>query len=241
MADGRAPERRGDGPGPQLPLNLALRDDATLANYYPGDNGELVQCLAAAGGDGDDRVVYLWGGPGAGKTHLLQAVCREAGRRGQACAYLPLGELAGLCPSLLEALEQLDVVCVDDLQAIAGRADWEEAIFHLFNRCRDRCTRLVLGADASPAGIGLRLADLASRLGGGLIFHVRPLDDGQMVDALQLRARQRGLELPVDVARYLLRHYRRDMISLSSLLERLDHASLAAQRRLTIPFVRQWL
>lgn len=241
MVDDRARERVGGTSGRQLPLNLALRDDATLANYYPGDNREVVQCLAAAGTGAEARAVYLWGGPGAGKTHLLQAVCHEAGRREQSCAYLPLGELTGLCPSLLEGLERLDVVCIDDLQGIAGRADWEEAVFHLFNRCRDRGTRLVVGADASPPGIGLQLADLASRLGGGLVFHVRSLDDGQMVDALQLRARQRGLELPADVARYLLRHYRRDMISLSSLLERLDHASLAAQRRLTIPFVRQWL
>ncbi|HKJ77017.1 MAG TPA: DnaA/Hda family protein, partial [Gammaproteobacteria bacterium] len=85
------------------------------------------------------------------------------------------------------------------------------------------------------------LPDLVSRLGWGLIFHVRPLSDEQMIDALQLRARQRGLDLPADVARYLLRHYRRDMTSLASLLERLDHASLVAQRRLTIPFVKQWL
>lgn len=241
MVDGRARERTGGGDSPQLPLNLALRDDATLANYYPGENREMVQCLGALGTDDDTRAVYLWGGPGAGKTHLLQAVCHEAGRRDRSCAYLPLGEPAGLSTALLEGLEQLDLVCIDDLQGIAGQAAWEEAVFHLFNRCRDGHARLVMGACAVPAGIGLGLPDLVSRLGWGLIFHVRPLSDEQMIDALQLRARQRGLDLPADVARYLLRHYRRDMTSLASLLERLDHASLVAQRRLTIPFVKQWL
>lgn len=225
----------------QLPLELSLRDDATLANFYAGDNREVVHCLAALGANGDTRAVYLWGGPGAGKTHLLQAVCHAAGGRDQTCAYLPMGRLEELSVSLFEGLERLDVVCIDDIQCIAGRRAWEEALFHLFNRCRDGHARLLLGASAAPARLGLLLPDLASRLGWGLVFHVRPLGDGQLVDALRLRARQRGLELPEEVARYLLRHYRRDMTSLSSLLQRLDRASLTAGRRLTVPFVRQWL
>lgn len=238
MVDGRAWEPPRTGPGRQLPLNLALRDDATLANYYTGDNLELVQCLAA---DHDVRAVYLWGGPAAGKTHLLQALCHQAGRADRSCAYLPLGEADGLSPTLLEGLERLDTVCIDDLQAVAGRREWEEELFHLFNRCRDARARLVVGAAAGPAGLGLILPDLVSRLKGALVFHVKGLSDAQMMEALQLRAHRRGLELPAEVARYLLRHYRRDMSSLAALLERLDRASLAAQRRLTIPFVRQWL
>lgn len=241
MVEGRAAGDVRAAATVQLPLNLALRDDATLANYYPGENRELVQCLAAVDGGDDARTVYLWGGPGVGKTHLLQAVCHEAGRRGRSCAYLPLGGADGLRPDLLDGLERLDTVCIDDLQGVAGRAPWEEGLFHLFNRCRDAGARLVVGAAAGPGAIGLGLADLVSRLSEALTFHVRPLDDGQMIQALQLRAGQRGLELPEDVGRYLLRHHRRDMASLSVLLERLDRASLAAQRRLTIPFVRQWL
>lgn len=225
----------------QLPLNVSLRDDATLANYHAGDNHEVLERLRTLGSRHDDRVLYLWGGPGAGKTHLLQAVCHDAGGRGDTCAYLPMRRLSGLSTAVVDGLEQLDVVCVDDVQAVAGRDAWETALFHLFNRCRDGRGRLLIGADAAPARAGLRLPDLASRLGWGLVFHVRPLNDAQMRDALQLRARQRGMELPDDVARYLLRHYRRDMTSLAALLERLDRASLAAQRRLTVPFVRQWL
>jgi len=221
----------------QLPLNITLRDDATLVNYYPGDNEEVVAQLADE--RGEDVPLYLWGGRGAGKSHLLQAVCHAAD--GGTAAYLPLMQLKALSPSVTEGLEHMDVVCVDDIHTVAGDKHWEAALFHLFNRCREHGVRMVNSGAAAPAGLGLGLPDLASRLGGGLVFHIKPLSDEHMMSALQLRAGRRGLELPVDVARYLLRRCERDMTTLASLLERLDHASLAAQRRLTIPFVREWL
>jgi DnaA family protein len=225
----------------QLPLNVALRDDATLANYYPGDNGEAVGWLRGLGARTDRTAIYLWGGGGAGKTHLLQAACHDAGARGASAAYLPLMQFKSSSTSVTEGLERLLVVCIDDVHAVAGDPNWEEALFHLFNRCRERGAHLIVGGNATPAALGLGLADLASRLSGGMVFHLRSLDDEQMMAALQLRAERRGIELPADVARYLLRRCDRDMNTLASLLERLDHASLAAQRRLTIPFVRQWL
>lgn len=225
----------------QLPLNVTLRDDATLANYYPGDNEEVVTHLGVSAEHNEALSLYLWGARGAGKSHLLQAVCHAVGARGGTAAYLPLTQLKSLSPSVTEGLEQVDVVCIDDINAVAGDPPWEAALFHLYNRCREHGSRLINSGAAAPAGLGLGLADLTSRLGGGLVFHIKPLSDEQMMAALQLRAGRRGIELPVDVARYLLRRCKRDMTALASLLERLDHASLAAQRRLTIPFVREWL
>lgn len=225
----------------QLPLNVTLRDDATLANYYPGDNHEIMAHLRDLAAGRGERVVYLWGRHGTGKTHLLQAVCQEAGGRGATAAYVPLIQLHGFPPSVTEGLEQLQVVCVDDVQTVAGLDAWQVALFDLFNRCRDGGARLLVSGSAVPAHVGLSLDDLTSRLGWGLVCHVRALRDEQLTCALQLRARRRGIELPEDVAAYLLRRCRRDTTGLFSLLERLDVASLAEQRRLTIPFVRQWI
>ncbi len=225
----------------QLPLNIVLRDDATMMNYYPGDNEEVVAHLGSAGGQGGNVPVYLWGGRGTGKSHLLQAVCHVVGARGGTAAYLPLKQLRTLSPSLTDGLERLDAVCVDDIHVVAGDGLWEAALFHLFNRCREHGVYMVNSGEAAPAGLALDLADLASRLGGGLVFHIKPLSDEQIMSALQLRAGRRGIELPAEVARYLLQRCERDMTTLASLLERLDHASLAAKRRLTIPFVREWI
>jgi DnaA family protein len=156
-------------------------------------------------------------------------------------AYLPLREVAGLSPELLEGLEQQDLVCLDDVHAIAGNDDWERAVFGLFNRVRDRNGRLLVAATRRAGQCGFRLADLVSRLDWGVAYVLMPLVDRQVVAALGLRARRRGLELPDETAQYLLKRMPRDLPSVFNLLDRLDEASMIEQRRLTVPFVKSVL
>ncbi|HKJ75832.1 MAG TPA: DnaA regulatory inactivator Hda [Gammaproteobacteria bacterium] len=221
----------------QLPLGVGLRDDATFTNFLPGPNAGALAVLEA----GNEQAVYLWGGWGSGRTHLLQAACHAAAAAGGAPAYLPLSAAEDLAPAMLEGLEVAPLVCLDDVQAVAGRADWERGLFDLYNRVREAGGRLVAAADAAPGALGLVLPDLASRLAWGPVYHLEALSDDQKKEALCRRAERRGMELGEDVATYLLRRCPRDLHSLFGLLERLDHTSLAAQRRLTIPFVRQVL
>lgn len=219
---------------PQLPLRIGLRDSATFANFYPGENGPLCHALQQAA----EPFIYLWGGSGCGKSHLLQAACHEVSEAGGTAIYLPLAEPEGLQPQVLEGMEQMSLVCLDDLQAVAGKPDWELALFHLYNRLRDSGGRLIATADAPPAALQLGLADLVSRLGWGPVYQLSSPDDEVRSAALRLRAANRGMEMPPEVADYLLKRASRDMHALFSLLERLDEHSLAAQRKLTIPFVR---
>lgn len=226
----------------QLALAVGLRDDASFENYWRGANTEAVAALVAGcRGGASSGSIYLWGAVGAGKTHLLQAACREAGQAGLTTAYVPLAAHAEFDPVMMEGLEELALLCIDDVQAVAGQEAWEQALFHLYNRIYDRGSQLVVAGRASVPQLGLALPDLRSRLAWGHVFHLTALDDEGKLAALMLRARGRGLTLPDDVARYLIRRQRRDMISLFDLLERLDAATLAAQRKLTVPFVREWL
>ena len=225
--------------GVQLPLGLRLGKGNTFADYLPGPNEEAVAHLRHPLPGG--TVAYLWGVPSTGKTHLLQAACHEAAEGGLRCAYLPLREWRSLQPDLLEGLEVLDLVCLDDVEAVAGQARWEAALFPLYNRLRDRDGRLLATGPRPPPALALALPDLRTRLAWGVVFQLRPLNDAQKLTGLRLRARSRGLELPVAVARYLLHRCPRDPGSLFRLLDRLDEASLAAQRRLTIPFVKEVL
>ncbi|MCG6886944.1 MAG: DnaA regulatory inactivator Hda [Proteobacteria bacterium] len=220
---------------PQLPLGIGLRDSATFDNFLPDGNELALQALR----DDREAMLYLWGPAGSGKTHLLQALCHHAVTRGESLAFLPMGELAPLSHGMLEGLEQQAVIGIDDVQAIARLPDWEEALFHLYNRVRDAGHRLVVSGTAAPHGLGLSLPDLVTRLGWGPVFRLVALDDAGKRRALQLGARRRGMAIPDEVADYLLRHSPRDMNSLFALLDRLDRASLAAQRKLTIPFVRE--
>lgn len=229
-------------PGPaQLPLGVGLRDDATFANYLPNGNATLVDRLRAQLDETGEPFLFLWGGADVGRSHLLQAACHEASDRDKRALYLPLEELGHFPPHILEDIERLDLVAIDDLDRVLGRKRWEEALFHCFNRLRDAGKRLVIAASASPRQLDIGLPDLASRLTWGMTFHVKPLDDDGRVEALKLRARGRGMQLPDEVARYILHRGPRRLSELFEALETLDRASLSAQRKLTIPFVKQAL
>jgi len=220
---------------PQIPLRIGLRDGATFANFFPGDNAMACHALQHAG----EPFVYLWGPEGSGKSHLLQAACHAVTEVGGTAIYLALGEEQGMSPQMLEGMEQMSLVCLDNMEAVAGDEEWEQSLFHLYNRLRDSGSRLIAAGNASPTVLGIKLPDLLSRLGWGPVFQLQPLSDDGKSQALQQRAANRGMQMPPEVATYLMNRAPRDMHALFALLDRLDEVSLAAQRKLTIPFVRE--
>ncbi|MEJ2444953.1 MAG: DnaA regulatory inactivator Hda [Exilibacterium sp.] len=229
----------------QLSLGVSLNDDATFRNFYTvvgSNNAHIVDALRQQAGGEGEKFIYLWGGSGTGLTHLLQAACHEAEAHGLAIQYLPLCDLVGFAPdALLEGFEALDLICLDGLHQVASNPGWELALFDLFNRVRDYGKCLLVAADASPRALSIRLPDLKSRLTWGVVYQVDAMRDSDKQAAIQLRARARGLELSDEVAHFILHRAPRNMNELFNLLNRLDDASLAEQRRLTIPFVKRVL
>jgi len=223
----------------QLVLPLRLADHAVFASFYTQGNETLVATLIdLAAGETEGHGCWLWGGTSTGKTHLLQAICDSAGDRS---VYIPLSVVVDAGPGVLDGLASRELVCLDDIETVAGDSAWETALFDLCNQVFDSGGQLVIAGATAPRECPVALADLASRLSRLPVFHVRTLDDQQRVAALQLRAEHRGLDLPVETAAYLLKRSRRDMASLYELLDKLDLEALRAQRRLTIPFVRDVL
>lgn len=221
---------------PQLPLTLKFPPDQRLASYAGrADLRELV--AQVAGGERADWL-YLAGPPGSGKTHLLLAACAHAQSLGRRATYLPLASLAGRLDAALGGHEENDLVCLDGLDAIAGHRDDEVALFHFHNRARAGQARLIYSASAMPAALPFGLPDLVSRLEQNTRLVLEPLDEAARRDVLRQRAARRGLELDEPVLDYLFRHVGRDLATLTGLLDRLDRASLAAQRRITVPFLR---
>lgn len=224
----------------QLSLGISLQDDATFANFYTDQGNQLLldglQRFAA--GQGEQNLV-IWGSPGVGLSHLLQACCHRAPEHGLAVQYLPMPELLNYAPDdVCEGLEQVPLVCLDDVQAVCGHPEWERALFHLFNRLRERGHRLLMASHTSPTLMPWCLPDLQSRALGSLIYQVHHLSDDGKAVALQMRAQARGMDLSQDVARYILSRATRDTRELFDLLNRLDEASLQQQRKLTIPFIK---
>jgi DnaA family protein len=220
----------------QLALGVRLRSDAVFANFSAGTNLEV---LSALRGEGRDPL-WLWGSSGSGKTHLLQAVCAAAGdlQPPETAAYFPLDRSLALPPAAMAGFERCRVLCVDDVEAVAGDVVWEQALFRMFNEAAELQSRLIFASRAAPRQITWRLEDWRSRAAACVIYQVRELDERGRAEALKLRAAQRGLQLPEETVDYLLKRMPRDLRSLFEILDQLDEASLAAQRRLTIPFIR---
>ncbi len=223
----------------QLPLGVRLADRAVFESFLPAGNAEaLAHARRIAAGEAG--LTWLCGPPSAGKTHLLQAICAAAGRSMRA-GFVPFGDLAALGVGVLEGLPQLNCLCIDDLEAVVGRSDWERALFSVLREAGEGGAAVVMAARSPPALLKWALADLGSRCAAGAILKLRVLDESEQQQALQLRARLRGLELPAETSRWLQRRFPRDMRRLYGLLDALDEAALAAQRRLTVPFIREVL
>lgn len=223
----------------QLPLALKLDPGATFESFHPGPNAAaLDQVRRAADGNG---WLYLWGAPGSGKTHLLNAACQAAGAAGRTACLLPLDRADDFSPGALEGLAAVDLVALDDVDRVAGQGGWEEAFFHLLNALRDGGGAVLMSAASRPRDLALKLPDLRSRLGWGTLVRLDAGSDADRIEALRLRARLRGMELPEEAAGYLLRRVPRDLGNLMHLLDTLDAAALSAKRRLTVPFLREVL
>ncbi len=227
---------------PQLPLGFSLKEEATFANFYAGNNNiEIIDALKKTARGEGERIIYLCGMRGEGCSHLLQACCHYAHQHHIGSVYLPLDTLITLSPEVLNGFETLSLVCIDDLHKIAGHPEWEEAVFHLFNRIYDAGGRIILAAQDVPKSINLALPDLVSRLSWGIVYQLNSLTDADKIAVLVMRAHGRGISLSDEVGKYILNHCPRHMGTLFAALDALDKASLAAQRRLTIPFVKEVL
>lgn len=225
----------------QLPLSFEFREHYTFDGFIAGRNQLIVDLIKQmASGQGEVQVL-IWAGQGSGKSHLLQAACNLASRCDRSVCYLPARELKNSSPQVFDALEQLDMVCIDDVDLLMQSTVWEEALFDLFNRIRDAGKRLILSSAQSPDSCPIQLADLRSRLSWGPVVQLQDLDDHEKMLALKQRADRYGLVMTDAVANYLLTHYPRDLFDLFKRLDDLDKAAMAQQRRLTIPFIKSVL
>lgn len=222
---------------PQLPLRLHYPPDQRLETYQGAPPAALAQLRALAVGAVADWL-YIAGAAGTGKTHLALAVCAAAEQAGRRAMYLPLSAASGRVGEALEGLEQHDIVALDGLDAVAGGREDEIALFDFHNRVRAAGNGILYTGRRMPEGLGLVLPDLRSRLGQCGRITLQPLDEVCRAAVLKARAQRRGLALDAPALEWLLTRTGRDLGSLVRVLDRLDRESLAAKRRLTVPFLR---
>ena len=225
----------------QLPLGVRLPDRAVFASFLPARNVEALEHARRVAAGEFAGLTWLCGPPGVGKTHLLQAICSAASERMRA-GYVPLAEFAPLGIEVLEGLAQLECLCMDDLDAVIGQ---------LRVGAGDLCAAARTAGRRGPPGAG-GAARRRRCCAGRCPISPRAAPPARCCSCARsmspssrprcrLRARVRGLELPDETLQWLQRRFPRDMRSLYELLDTLDEAALVAQRRLTIPFIREVL
>ncbi len=222
----------------QIPLPLRLSTNTTFANYIAGNNAATIHFLANLVQGNEEMQTLLWCKHQYGKSHLLQAACHAAVATGKKPAYIPLKKFTDFESELLQGLDQLDLVCIDDIHLVVADTCWENQLFQLINRCRESGARLVISSRIHPSEMNIELEDLRSRLLWGAVFHLKKLTDGELLAAIMSRAAEKGMDLSHDVAAYLLKHCPRNLTELYSVVDKLDEESLVQKRRVTLPLVR---
>jgi len=227
----------------QLPLHLQLAPPSCSFDSYCAAGNEMAYQVVQkiAQGATISPITYLWGREATGKTHLLQAACREVNSQGKTALYLPLDQRIHFSPDVLDNLEDLDLICLDNIQYVARQADWEIALFSLFNQLQDKGIPLLCSSNKVPKADKWQLPDLISRLNSGQIFHLHPVSRSALTRIVHYHAQAKGLKLTDQVSDYLIQRSQDDLIQVLKTLENLDYASMVKKRRLTLPFVRQML
>lgn len=223
---------------PQIPLQLEPPRPDRFEDFFVGPNGAAFtavrQLLDEPGG-----FIFLSGPRGSGKSHLLNALCHEAREHNLAAFYIALKRLPESAAAGLEGLQVLDLVCVDDLDRVAGNPVWERALFNCFNEVRSAGGCLLVSSRLPLKSLQFQLPDLESRLAWGIRLNLQSPDDEGKLQVLRQRAHSLHIELPGDVQRYLIKHSSRDMASLLNTVELLKDAAFAGKRKITIPLARE--
>ena len=224
----------------QLTIPLRLNELCDFRNFQTGRNNELVSRLQDLASGNGFAGLFLWGPKGRGCSHLLQAACQRVTAAGRHSVYLPMADLPRE-PDLLGGMEDAHLVAIDDVQAWLGSPDTEAAVMALYQALLGGGRRLLVASTAAPAQLHFDLPDLASRMRALEVFEVQPLQDEGIRAALAEASLRKGLILEASVLDFWMRRSSRHLPDLLEQLEVLDVAALAAQRRLTIPLLKEVL
>ncbi len=224
----------------QLALQFEFQSTQNFSGFYSNGNKEIITHLQQLFINKEQQV-FLWGEAGSGKSHLLQACCQEANNLKKTAFYFSLTEKLLPSPSILNGLENINLVCFDNIDQITENPEWEQAFFNFFNLHRDNNNHLLLSALCPPKYLGIQLPDLKTRMNWGLTLKLNPLSDEERLNALIYKANILGFKIPINVGKFLMTHYASDLPSIWKLLNKIERATLEAQRKLTIPFLKQIL
>ena len=224
----------------QLCFNLACRVSYQLDRYIGQGNAQLVESLQSCIHARNSLAWYIFmsGAPQYGKTYLLKACCHDVIQQGRSPIYIDLSEHYRLSPDICIGLDQVDLVCIDNLHAVIGNAAWEEALFDLYNRLAVKKTPLIVSAHCISRLLEVRLIDLQTRLSQGLEFVLEDLSDDELLQLMQEKAREKGYVLPEKIAFFILQHCERTPGYVVEIIEEISRSAFSSKQSLNLSFIK---
>lgn len=227
----------------QLLLPVSINTSQTFMSFVEPEQNQniLINDLQRGISDSQFSGHFIAGTDAVGKSHLLTACCNYANEIGKTSILIPAEQVLPSSSEVINGLENVDVVCIDDFHLLVGKADWEVAIFNLFNALQANNASIIFTANDTPKNLKIKLPDLNSRLDWCTLFQLGGLTEDEKVKALIQHAHIVGFELSEEVAKFMLNRLPRKMTFLMQALNTLAKQSIEQKRLVTVPFVKDVL
>lgn len=227
----------------QLLLPVTLNPRLSFDTFVePQKSSGLITSVLKEGIDDATFSFFLIvGGNDVGKSHILNACCHYANKIGKTSMLMPMEQVVGLPTEIIDGLDNVDVLCIDDLNLVLKDKDWQVAIFNLFNSMQQNNSTLIISANALPTELQISLPDLASRMQWGTLFQLAGLNNEEKIRALVRHANDMSFELPEEVAKLMLNRLPRKMSFLMQALNLLSRQTIEKKRKVTVPFAKDVL
>ena len=185
--------------------------------------------------------MYIYGLKNSGKTYLLQSLCNKYSKNDKSSLFLPLKDVIKYGVEIIDSIENMDLVCIDGLEAVSQNKEWEIGLFNLINNAQQTGCRLVFTSSSEEGAINFSLADLDSRIRKFQSHEIFPISDDHLLKALKKITNLRSISLGEKEAQYLITYTKRNIADLTIILESLDQLSMENKRRITIPLIKELL
>ncbi len=222
----------------QLALQIQINERASLKNFFVSkNNNKTIQILKNILLNLNNGVqIFIDDLGNNGKTYLLQAICNDFSESNNSSIYIPMKEAINLDPSILEGVSELNLICIDDVDLINNRREWEIALFNLINECYEKECFLLLSGSINKLEA---IPDLVSRIKKMETLRLEAINDDELLEATQAISKNLNIEISDKNMNYLINNSKRDIKTIFRTLSQLERESLERKKSIGLNLIKE--
>ena len=222
----------------QLALQIQINERASLNNFFVSkNNSKTIQILKNILLDSNNGVQMFIDDLGSnGKSYLLQAICNDFSNSSNSSIYIPMQEAINLDPSILEGVSELNLICIDDVDLINNRREWEIALFNLINECYEKDCFLLLSGSVNKLEA---IPDLVTRIKKMETLRLEAINDDELLEATQAISKNLNIEISDKNMNYLINNSKRDIKTIFRTLSQLEKESLERKKSIGLNLIKE--